>query len=83
MTISSETRPSSGVAMFVIGGILLLIGLAGIVAYATALPDALGAPENVTGVLRGLTIIVAALGIAAGALFLVLGVVKRRARARA
>ena len=82
MSLSAETRPSNGVALFVAGGILVLIGLAGIVAYAAALPDALGAPENVTGVLRGLTIVVAAVAGGTGVLLLVLGGVKRRARAR-
>ena len=82
MSLSAETRPSNGVALFVAGGILVLIGLVGIVAYAAALPDALGAPENVTGVLRGLTIITAAVAGGTGVLLLVLGGVKRRARTR-
>jgi hypothetical protein len=82
MSLSSETRPSNGIGLFVAGGILVLIGLAGIVAYASALPDALGAPENVTGVLRGLTIIGAAIAGGTGVLLLVLGFVKRRARTR-
>ena len=82
MSLESETRPSKGVAYFVIGGILLLVGLVGVVAYATALPDAALAPTEATGPLRGLTIIVAALATGAGVLLVALGVVKRRARRR-
>jgi hypothetical protein len=82
MSISSETRPSNGIALFVIGAILVLIGIIGMVAYAAALPDALGAPGNVTGMLRGGTIVGAAIAGGTGVLLLVLGAVKRRARAR-
>jgi hypothetical protein len=83
MSVSAETRPSNGIALFVVGGILVLIGLAGVVAYASALPDALGASQSVTGMLRGLTIIGAAIAGGTGVLLLVLGAVKRRARTRA
>ena len=83
MSLSSETRPSNGIAYFVVGAILLVIGIAGIVAYATALPDAAQAPTDATGPLRGLTIIGAAIATGAGVLLLALGVVKRRARRRA
>lgn len=82
MSLSSETRPSNGVALFVAGGILLLIGIAGIIAYATAFPDAAQADQEATGPLRALTIIAAAIGTGAGVLLVALGFVKRRARSR-
>lgn len=82
MSLSSETRPSNGVALFVAGGILVLIGIAGIIAYATAFPDAAQADLEATGPLRGLTIVGAGLATGAGVLLLVLGLVKRRARSR-
>jgi len=82
MSLSSQTRPSNGVAFFVAGGILLLIGIAGVIAYATALPDAAQADMEATGPLRGLTIIGAAIAMGAGVLLLALGIVKRRARRR-
>ena len=82
MSLSSETRPSNGIAYFVAGAVLLVIGIAGIVAYAVALPDAAQAPTEATGPLRGLTIIGAAVATGAGVLLVALGVVKRRARRR-
>lgn len=82
MSLESETRPSNGVAFFVAGGILLLLGVVGIIAYATGLPDAAQADLEATGPLRGATIIAAAIATGVGVLLLVLGAVKRKARVR-
>jgi|GEM_PF-2434203 len=77
MSISAETRPSNGIAYFVVGAVLLLLGLVGVVLYATGAPD-LAADAN--DPLRALTIIGAAIAAGAGILLIVLGVVKRISR---
>jgi hypothetical protein len=78
MSLSAETRPSNGIAYFVVGGILVVLGLVGVVLYATGAPDLTGDAIP----LRALTIIGAAIAMGVGALLVVLGVVKRIAASR-
>lgn len=78
MSLSAETRPSNGIAYFVVGGILVLLGIVGVVLYATGAPDLV---SDANDPFRALTIIGAAVATGAGLLLLVLGVVKRRSRA--
>ena len=80
MSLSAETRPSRGVALFVAGAILVLIGIVGIVLYAFGIPDQ-AADGSELGVLRGVTVVGAGLAVGVGALLLALGAVKRRSRA--
>jgi len=79
MTLSAETRPSNGIALFVTGGILVMAGLVAVVLYATGAPDLAGDEPNP---LRSVTIIVAALGVGVGVLLIALGVVKRVSASR-
>lgn len=81
MSIQAEVRPSRGRALFVAGAVLLLIALAGIVVYATGLPDLASVEASAVGALRGLTVVGAAVCGGLGALLLVLAAVKRRSAA--
>lgn len=79
MTISAETRPSSGIVLFVVGGILLVLGIVGVVLYATGAPDL--AADDANDPFRALTIIGAALAMGVGAVLVVVGIVRRRSAA--
>lgn len=82
MSLSAETRPSNGIVLFVVGGVLLLLGLVGVVLYAFGIPDQ-AADGSGLGVLRGVTVVVAGLCVGVGVLLVAVGVVKRRsARSR-
>jgi hypothetical protein len=82
MTLSAETRPSNGIALFVVGGILLVAGLVGVAAYAFGIPDQASVDGGGLGVVRGVTIVGSAIAIGAGALLVTLGIVKRRSAER-
>ncbi len=78
MSLSAETRPSNGIALFVAGGILLVLGVVGVVLYATGAPDAAGDGNP----WRAVTIIGAAIAAGVGVLLVALGVVKRSSASR-
>lgn len=80
MSLSAEIRPSRGIPYFVAGGVLLLLAIVGIVLYAFGIPDQ-AADGGELGVLRGVTVVGAAVAGGVGMLLVVLGVVKRRSRA--
>jgi hypothetical protein len=80
MSLSAQTRPSRGIALFVVGGVLLVVGLVGIVLYVFGIPDQT-ADGSELGILRGATVVIAGLAVGVGALLIALGVVKRRSRA--
>lgn len=82
MSIEAETRPARGILLFVLGGVLFLVGITGVVLYATAFPDASDLGGGDLGILRAATVIGAAIATGAGVLLVVLGIVKRRAWAR-
>ena len=83
--IENVRSSSSGVARFVIGGVLLVLGVIGIVttisltAGASTTPGVEGSPE---GGLQGLLIVASAAAIGVGALLIVLGLIKRNRRDR-
>jgi len=81
MSIKAEVRPSRGIALFVAGGILLLLALVGIVVYATGLPDN-AADGSGLGLLRGVTVVGSAICGGVGALLLAIGGVKRVSASR-
>lgn len=81
MSLPAEVRPSRGRALLVAGVLFLLAGVAGIVVYATGLPDLAPVDGATVGLLRGATVVGSAILGGVGALLLALAVVKRRSAA--
>ena len=83
--IENVRSSSSGVARFVFGGVLLVLGVVGIIttltltAGSSTTPGVEGTPE---GGLQGLLVVASAVCIGVGALLIVLGIIKRKRRDR-
>lgn len=80
MSLSAETRPSSGIALFVVGGLLVVLAVVGVLLYVFGIPDQ-AADGSGLGVLRGLTVVGAGISGGVGMLLIAIGAVKRRSRA--
>lgn len=79
MTINSVRRSSNGRGQLIAGVVLLAIGVVGVVLYATGVTGELSEGGS-DGAAQGATIWGAALFIGAGAVLVVLGVIRRRRR---
>lgn len=73
------TRGSNGAAPLIAGAVLLALGIVCVVLYAVGAPDQTET-GTALGALRGALIWLAAAGVGLGAVLVVIGLIKRRAR---